>query len=173
MNTLAKKFRAMVLGGEVLKAADEEDAIEEVKVYASRFGDRAPEDLQVAADRLLVTARVFYGLLAMDPAVSPVPVTQAVAEVDPVEDKAVEASPRYVIVLSKRDRADGCWHAQTLTFASYELCDLDPVPRALCSHYWYACWPRAAPPSEDVDDVEGESTDSDTSTEGSRDSPAE
>ena len=118
-------------------------------------------------------------MLAMDPAVSPVPVTQAVAEVDPVEDKAVEASPRYVIVLSKRGamlrlhRADGCWHAQTLTFASYELCDLDPVPRALYSHYCHACWPRAAPPSEDVDDVEGESTDSDTSTEGSRDSPAE
>ncbi len=32
MNTLAKKVRAMVLGGEVLKAAHEEDAIEEVKV---------------------------------------------------------------------------------------------------------------------------------------------
>ena len=179
MNTLAKKFRAMVSGGDVLKAADEEEAIEEVKVYASRFGNQAPEVLQDAADRLLVTTKVFYGRLAMDPGVSPSPVAPAVAEVDPLEDKVVEAAPRYVIVRSKRGamlrlhRAGGCWRAQTLTFASYELCDLDPVPRALYSHYCHACWPRAAPTAKDTDDLEDESTDSDSSTAGTRDSTGE
>ena len=60
----------MLAGGGVLNATDEEDAIDEVKLYAARLGNLEPEVLQEAADRLLKTAKVFYGLWAMDPSVS-------------------------------------------------------------------------------------------------------
>ena len=122
----------------------------------------------------MVTAKVFYGLLAMDPEVSPPPLPPVVAVVDPLEDKvAEEPAPKYVIVLSKKGamlrlhRADGCLRAQSLTFASYELCSVDPVPRALYSHYCHTCWPRSAPQVETSEVQEGESTDSsDSSTAG-------
>ena len=129
----------------------------------------------MAADRLLVAAKVFYGLLALDPSAASV---RAIV-VDPVvEDKVVEAAhPRYVIVLSKRGavlrlhRSDGCSGAEALTFASYKLCDLHPVPSALYTHYCHACWPGAAPATEVQDEVQewsGDmSTESDTSTESS------
>ena len=55
-----------------------------------------------------------------------------------VEDKLVGPPPPYVIVLSTRGamlrlhRTSGCYKAQHLAFASYEVCELDPVPpRAL------------------------------------------
>ena len=54
-----------------------------------------------------------------------------------VEEKVAGPLPPYVIVLSKRGavlrlhRTDGFFKAQQLAFASYEMCDLDPVPRAL------------------------------------------
>ena len=76
------------------------------------------------------------------------------------------------IVLSKKGamlrlhRSDGCSKAQTLSFASYEFCDLDPVPRSLYSHYCHSCWPRAPPQSgsasssssDDSSEVGGESS---------------
>ena len=67
INTLAQKFRAMLAGGDVLNVTDEEEAIDEVKVYASRLCNQTPEVLQEAADRLLRTAKLFYGLWAMNP----------------------------------------------------------------------------------------------------------
>ncbi len=94
---------------------------------------------------MLVTAKLFYGVWAMDPSVEPAPCPAVQAETVPVEDKAEEVTAKYIIVLSKKGsmlrlhRADGCWKAQNMTFASYELCDLDPVPRNLYSHYCHTC----------------------------------
>ena len=153
-----------------MKAADEEEAIEDVKVFAARFGDQEPEVLQDAADRILVTAKVLYGILSMAPAVVPLAVGQSSIVVDPIcEDKVEEAPPRYIIVLSKRGAVLRLHivlskrRAQSVTFASFEFCDLDPVPRALYSHYCHVCWPRAAPAAEDPDEMDDDSTDSGTS----------
>ena len=64
-------------------------------------------------------------------------------------------------------KTDGCWRAQTLTFSSYEYCEVDPVPKALYTHYCHDCWPSAAPAVESMDREDSESTDSDTSTDAS------
>jgi hypothetical protein len=127
MINLAKRFRLMVLGGEILRATDDQDAIEEVKRYASRFGDQDPAELREVSHRLLTTAKVFCSLLGMDSEVSPSPVPPVT--VDPLEDKAAEEpASKYVIVFSKKGamlrlhKTDGCWGAQNLAFASH------PVP---------------------------------------------
>jgi hypothetical protein len=71
-----------------------------------------------------------------------------------VEDKEGMESARFIIVMSKKGamlrlhRSDGCSQAQALSFASYEFCDLDPVPQNLYSHYCHTCWPRVPPPGE-------------------------
>ena len=65
-------------------------------------------------------------------------------------------------------RTDGCFKAQHLAFASYELCELNPVPRALYTHYCHSCWPRSAPSAEVQDESGDDSTESSTSTESSR-----
>ena len=80
-----------------------------------------------------------------------------------------------MIVLSKKGsmlrlhRSDGCWKAQTLTFASFELCDLDPVPRNMYSHYCHTCWPRASPQedaiSESAEDSDSSATSASESSE--------
>ncbi len=76
-----------------------------------------------------MTAKVFYGLLVMTPSAVPAAAPRDVVVVDPVvEEKVAEAQPPYVIVISKRGavlrlhRTDGCFKAQHLAFASYELC---------------------------------------------------
>ncbi len=78
-----------------------------------------------------------------------------------IEEKADADTARFIIVLSKKGsmlrlhRSDGCSKAQTLSFASYEFCDLDPVPptctattaiRAGRAHHGQAS-PRAVRPA--------------------------
>ncbi len=169
VQSLMKRMRAMLGEGNVFKAADEEEAIEDVKVYAARSGNEEPEVLQEAADRLISTAKVFYGLLSMSPADAPAEAPREAVVVDTIlEDKVVGPPPPYVIVLSKRGavlrlhRSDGCYKAQHLAFASYEVCELEPVPRELYTHYCHSCWPA---PHASVRSESGEdSTDSSTST---------
>ena len=90
---------------------------------------------------------------SMDPKVKPGVRLEIPAVAQLVEDKADEDTARFIIVLSKKGamlrlhRSDGCSKAQTLSFASYEFCDLDPVPRSLYSHYCHSCWPHAPPQS--------------------------
>jgi len=85
----------------------------------------------------------------MDPKVKPGVRLEIPAVAQLVEDKADEDTARFIRVLSKKGaiRSDGCSKAQTLSFASYEFCDLDPVPRSLYSHYCHSCWPHAPPQS--------------------------
>ncbi len=87
INTLAQKFRAMLASGDVLSATDEEEAIDEVKVYASRLGNQTPEVLQEATDRLLRTAKLFYGIWAMNPEIAPEPYAPVLSKVDLVEER--------------------------------------------------------------------------------------
>ena len=62
-------------------------------------------------------------------------------------NEAEEDSAPYVLVSSKRGEVmrlhfgSGCWHARTLSFREFELCDLDPVPPNLYDEYRRACWP--------------------------------
>ena len=115
----------------------------------------------------------------MDPAVTPaqVPTVQGEPSID--QDKGLAENAKYLIVLSKKGAmlrlhlAAGCWKAQTRSFASYEVCDLDPVPGNLYSHYCHTCWPQEAPQCAEAKD-EGDDTsddDSDTSS-ASEDSEA-
>ena len=135
----------------VLCATDEEEAIDEVRVYAARLGNIDADILQESAHSMVTTARIFYGLWSMDPAVTPaqVPTVQGEPSID--QDKGFAENAKYLIVLSKKGAmlrlhlAAGCWKAQTRTFASYELCDLDPVPKNLYTHYCRGCWPAWAP----------------------------
>jgi hypothetical protein len=170
INNLAHKFRAMLACGNVLCATDEEEAIDEVRVYAARLGNIDADILQESAHSMVTTARIFYGLWSMDPAVTPaqVPTVQGEPSVD--QDKGLAENAKYLIVLSKKGAmlrlhlAAGCWKAQTRTFASYELCELDPVPKNLYSHYYHACWPREAPRSAEAGDEEDEMSDSEADT---------
>jgi hypothetical protein len=128
---------------------------------------------------MVVAARVFYALWSMDPTVTPaqVPAVQADTLVEPLAGPPEHS--KYLIVLSKKGSmlrlhlAAGCWKAQTRSFASYEVCDLDPVPGNLYSHYCHTCWPQEAPQCAEAKD-EGDDTsddDSDTSS-ASEDSEA-
>ena len=178
VSSLAYKFRAMLAEGNVVGSTDEEEAFDEARLYASRLGNIGPEILQESADRMMKTAKVFYGLWSMDPEVKPVrPLTSA----DPVptqviEEKADADTARFIIVLSKKGsmlrlhRSDGCSKAQTLSFASYEFCDVDPVPPSLYSHYCHTCWPRAPPPGEPQSGSASGSSSDDPSEEGSESS---
>jgi hypothetical protein len=152
MICLAARFRQMILGGEILKAADEEDAVEDVRRFAAKYhAQEAVAEVREAAHRFFTTAKVFYGLLAMTSTVSllpPVPL----ATVDPLDEKPEEEpAAKYHIVLSKKGamlrlhKAGGCWGAQNLAFASYEVCNHDPVPQNLCSHFCHTCWPSGGP----------------------------
>ena len=137
INNLAHKFCAMLAGGNVLCTADEEEAIDEVKVYAARLGNLDANVLQESAYRMVTAAKLFYGIWSMDPSVTIVQGPSVPVGLSMVEDKSQEETSKYIIVLSKKGamlrlhRVGGCWKAQTLTFASYEFCDLDPVPRNL------------------------------------------
>ena len=103
-----------------------------------------------------------------------VPTVQVEPSVD--QEKGPAENSKYFIVLSKKGtmlrlhRAGGCWKAQTLTFAIYEFCDLDPVPRNLYSHYCHTCWPRAAPQMAGAGDGEDELSDSDSATSATSES---
>ena len=67
-------------------------------------------------------------------------------------------------------RSDGCSQAQTLSFASYEFCDQDPVPVNLYSHYCHTCWPRAPPQGEPQSGSASGSSSDDSAEEGSESS---
>ena len=101
----------------------------------------------------------------------PVPV-----ETNVDQEKGMEEESKYLIVLSKKGAmlrlhlAAGCWKAQTRSFASYELCDLDPVPRSLYSHYCHTCWPRAPPQGEPRSGSASGSSSDDSAEEGSESS---
>ena len=86
VQSLAKRLRTMLGEGNVFKDADEEEAIEDVKVYAARSCGEEPEVLQEAADHLIATAKLFYGLLSM----SPGDVQSGVPRVPVVVDAVVE-----------------------------------------------------------------------------------
>ena len=152
VSSLAQKFRAMLAGGDVVACTDEEEAFDEARLYASRLGNIEPQILQESADRMLKASKVFYALWSMDPKVLGRPEPVVLAPV--VEDKEGMESARFIIVMSKKGamlrlhRSDGCSQAQALSFASYEFCDLDPVPQNLYSHYCHTCWPRVPPPGE-------------------------
>ena len=176
VTSLAYKFRAMLAGGNVVSATDEEEAIDEVRLYAARLGNIEPEVLQEASDRLWKTARGLYGLWSMDPAVNPVvlPADQVVTHFG--EERAEVSTAKYLIVLSKKGsmlrlhRSDGCWKAQTLSFASFELCDLDPVPQNLYSHYCHTCWPRAPPQEEAMSGSDSSNSSADSAEDASESS---
>ena len=161
----------MILGGDVLAASDEEEAIEDVKVFAARHGDLKPEVVNTAGDHLLTTARAFYGILALAPLAEPLAVPAPSVVVDPVlEEREEVPAVGCIIALSQKGailrlhRADGCWKAQHLSFASYQLCDVDPVPQALYTHC-RSCWPRSSPAVKAPDEVPDSSTESSSSTE--------
>jgi hypothetical protein len=172
VSSLAHRFRAMLEEGNVVAATDEEEAFDEARLYAARLGNLEPDVLQDATDRMWKSARAFYALWSMDPQVKPGTRLEIPAVAPLVEDKADDDTARFIIVLSKKGamlrlhRSDGCSKAQTLSFASYEFCDLDPVPRSLYSHYCHSCWPRAPPQSgsasssssDDSSEVGGESS---------------
>ena len=176
INNLAHKFRAMLSCGNVLCATDEQEAIDEVKVYAARLGNLDANVLQESAYRMVTAAKLFYGIWSMDPSVTLVQGPAVPLEPSVVQEKAQEETSKHIIVLSKKGtmlrlhRAGGCWKAQTLTFASYEFCDLDPVPRNLYSHYYHTCWPRAAPQMAGAGDGEDELSDSDSATSATSES---
>jgi hypothetical protein len=155
VSSLAYKFRAMLAEGNVVAATDEEEAFDEARLYASRLGNIEPQILQESADRMWETAKVFYALWAMDPGVGRSVVRpEAVVLSQVVEDRDEMETARFIIVMSKKGamlrlhRSDGCSQARALSFASYEFCDLDPVPQNLYSHYCHTCWPRVPPPGE-------------------------
>ena len=162
----------MILGGDVLAASDEEEAIEDVKVFAARHGDLKPEVVNTAGDHLLTTARAFYGILALAPLAEPLAVPAPSVVVDPVlEEREEVPAVGCIIALSQKGailrlhRADGCWKAQHLSFASYQLFDVDPVPQALYTHYCRSCWPRSSPAVKAPDEVPDSCTESSSSTE--------
>ena len=161
----------MILGGEILKATDEEDAVEDVRRFAAKYhAQEAVAEVREASHRFLTTAKVFYGLLGMASAVSllpPVPL----ATVDPLDEKPEEEpAAKYIIVLSKKGamlrlhKVGGCWGAQNLAFASYEVCNLDPVPQNMYSHFCHTCWPGCGPQAEAGEDGAGDSSDSGSSS---------
>ena len=170
ISNLACKFRAMLAGGNVLCATDEEEAIDEVMLYASRLGNIDADILQESARSMVVAARVFYALWSMDPTVTPaqVPAVQADTLVEPLAGPPEHS--KYLIVLSKKGSmlrlhlAAGCWKAQTRSFASYEVCDLDPVPGNLYSHYCHTCWPQEAPQCAEAKDEGDDTSDDDSDT---------
>jgi hypothetical protein len=171
MISLAARFRQMILGGEILKAADEEDAVEDVRRFASKYHAReAVAEVREAAHQVSTRSRVFYGLLAMvsaDSSLPPVlPATVDLLDKEPVEEQAA----KYLIVLSKKGamlrlhKAGGCWGAQNRTFANYEVCSLDPVPPNLYSHYCHTCWPSGGPHAGAGEDGGASSSDSGSSS---------
>ena len=101
ISNLAYKFRAMLAGGNVLCVTDEEEAIDEVMLYASRMGNINADILQEPARSMVVAAKVFYALWPMDPAVTPVqvPAVQADTLVEPLAGPPDNS--KYLIVLSK------------------------------------------------------------------------
>ena len=82
--------------GNVFKAADEEEAIEDVKVFAARFGDIGDDVLNEAADRL-GNVREFYDILA---AQSPEPHVEA-PRTSVIVDTVVEEKVDEVRVLDR------------------------------------------------------------------------
>ena len=91
--------------------------------------------------------------------------------IDPLDDKpAEELAAKYFSVLSKKGamlrlhKMGGCWRAQNLAFASYEVCSLDPVPTELYSHYCHTCWPSGIPQDGASGDGALSSSDSDSSS---------
>ena len=176
VSSLAYKFRAMLAGGNIIGSTDEEEAFDEVRLYAARLGNIEPEVLQEAANRLWKATKVFYGLWSMDPAVMPVVPPEVPLVIQVGEEKVDDSTARYIIVLSKKGsmlrlhRSDGCSKAQTLSFAHYEFCDLDPVPQNLYSHYCHTCWPRAPPQEEPRSGSASSSSSDDLAEEGSESS---
>ena len=124
INSLAHKFRAMLAGGDVLCTTDEEEAIDEVRAYASRLGNIDAEILQEAALRMTTAAKIFYGLWSIDPALTPAQAPPVPLETNADQGKGIEEESKYLIVLSKKGAmlrlhlAAGCWKAQTRSFAS-------------------------------------------------------
>ena len=161
----------MILEGEILKSTDEEDAVEDVRRFAARYhAQEAMAEVREASYRFLTTAKVFYGLLGMTSAVSVLP-PLPLATVDPFDDKLEEEpAAKYLIVLSRKGamlrlhKAGGCWGAQNFAFASYEVCNLDPVPQNLYSHFCHTRWPSGGPQANAGEDGAEDSSDSGSSS---------
>ena len=176
VSSLAHKFRAMLAEGQVAASTDEEEAFDEARLYASRLGHVDAQTLQGAMDHMLKSARVFYGLWAMDPGITTGVRVCTPVQAPSIEDKDEKDPSRFIIVLSKKGamlrlhRSDGCSKAQALSFASYEFYDEDPVPANLYTHYCHTCWPRAPPQEVPPCDSASRSSSDDSTEDGSESS---
>jgi hypothetical protein len=176
VSSLAHKFRAMLAEGQVAASTDEEEALDEARLYASRLGHVDAQTLQGAMDHMWKSAKVFYGLWAMDPGVTSGVRVCTPVQAPSVEDKDERDPSRFIIVMSKKGsmlrlhRSDGCSQAQTLSFASYEFYDENPVPAHLYTHYCHTCWPRAPPQDVPLCDSASGSSSDDSAEDGSESS---
>jgi hypothetical protein len=94
----------MLAGGDVLCTTDEEEAIDEVRAYASRLGNIDAEILQEAALRMTTAAKIFYGLWSMDPALTPAQAPQSRWRQTRTRGRALRRSPSTSSCCRRRAR---------------------------------------------------------------------